>query len=65
MKHQKSSIPYLLLMAFILIGLPILDFQVQSEHTLKVEVKPIESSTQFVDSDAPNQVIPMLTAVYK
>ena len=65
MKHQKSSIPYLFLLAAILIGLPVLDLQVQSEHKLNIEVVPIHEEVQYVESDLPIHPVPMLTAVYK
>ena len=40
MKYQKSSAPYLILLFAALFGLPLLDYNMESDLVLEYEVKP-------------------------
>ncbi|MDF1696153.1 MAG: hypothetical protein P1U56_09990 [Saprospiraceae bacterium] len=39
MKHQKSAFPYLMLLVLLLIGLPILDYQIEGDLGIEIQVK--------------------------
>ena len=42
MKYQKSSIPYLMLLATLLIGLPLTDHQIMKTQYIEIDVDAIE-----------------------
>jgi len=42
MKYQKSSIPYLSILALFLFGLPLTDYKVSNDLVLEISVVPID-----------------------
>ena len=51
MKHQRSPFPYLILAGVILIGLPILDYKVGSNHVLEYDIAPTRINLNKDGSD--------------
>ena len=45
MKYRQSAAPYLLLLVVLIIGIPVVNYQVEQTQTIKIEIKekPIES----------------------
>ena len=39
MNYRKSSAPYLLLLIILIVGIPVLNYQVEKEQTIKIEIK--------------------------
>ncbi|MEM9548277.1 MAG: hypothetical protein AAGA77_20005 [Bacteroidota bacterium] len=44
MKYQKSSAPYLILLFAVLFGLPVLDYNMESDLVLEYEIQPAKSN---------------------
>ena len=47
MKYQKSAMPYLILLVFVVVGLPLTNHQLMKNQSLEIEIMKIEQEDEF------------------
>ena len=47
MKYQKSAMPYLILLVFMVVGLPLTNYQLMKNQSLEIEIMKVEEKDEF------------------